>query len=190
MGHLKGTYLCISLVCQHSNNLGKKVWVCGCTDEWLYMCELFVYTDAERGRIKNDHRESDEEERDKRGDRPVCVLVGGNWGDHLPPLAPPWPQPEASGGPWVPEEKHLGPHHPWTQRWAVYLGLAAWQLYWCYIQAHRDPESEREREQERGEKGGRRRRRDEEWRSEDDGGQATGGRKGGRTAQTEVKRSK
>lgn len=62
------------------------------------------------------------------------------------PLAPPWPQLETSRGPWVPEEKHLGPHHPWTWCWAVYLGLAAWQLYWCYIQAHRDPESKREQD--------------------------------------------
>lgn len=34
----------------------------------------------------------------KKRDQPVCVLVEGNWGDHLPPLAPPWPQPEAFGG--------------------------------------------------------------------------------------------
>lgn len=45
-----------------------------------------------------------------------CVFSWGRGGGQSRglsfPLAPPWPQPEAYGGPRVPEEKHLGLHHP------------------------------------------------------------------------------
>lgn len=162
---------------QQRNALGKKTVnenVCMSDDEWLYMCEadavegLCVHRCQQRNAERRTTREpktewwgrkkqkaEDEDWRRKKIDLPVCVLLEGNLGDHLSPppnpTAPPWPQSEASKGPLVPEEKHLGPHHPWTQRWGIYLGLAAWQLYWCYIQAHRDPESEREQEhKERG----------------------------------------
>lgn len=47
----------------------------------------------------------------KRKTTGVCSCGGQLRGLSFP-LAPPWPQPEAYGGPRVPEEKHLGPHHP------------------------------------------------------------------------------
>lgn len=140
-------------------------------------CWRFVYTDAERERENHKERvvrrretkgrrEKIEIEKKKKRDRLVCVLVGGNWGDCLPPLPLPGPSQKPSGVPGFLRKNISAPHHPWTQRWAVYLGPAAWQLYWCYIQAHRDLESEREQEH-------RERRRRAEWRSEEDGGRVT-----------------
>lgn len=98
--------------------------------------------DDDAGRRKRDMKEKIQ--RGKKMDRAVCVLVGGNFRDHLPLKPLPGPSQKPQGVPGFLRKNISAPHHPWTRRWAVYLGLAAWQLYWCYIQAHGDPESGRE----------------------------------------------
>lgn len=51
------------------------------------------------------------EKKEKKRPAGVCSC-GGQLRGLSSPSAPPWPQPEAFGGPWVPEEKHLGPPSP------------------------------------------------------------------------------
>ena len=157
------------------------------------LLKSFVYTDVEGERKY--HEESDEEDKETKGRRwkmekkkRVLRSCRGQLQGSSSPLSPSLAPARSLRGSRVPEEKHLGPHHPWTQSWAVYLGLAAWQLYWCYIQAHRDPESEREqehREEEEVEE-------EDAWGMEEWGGWRTSdedrGWRGGKMAQVEAKR--
>lgn len=128
---------------------------------------------------KKNHREAAAEE---KSSRTLCVLVWGQRRGSPSPVNPPLASARSLWGSLGFWGKHLSLRHPWTQRWAVYLGPTAWQLYWCYIQAHGDPDSENgagaqgEEEEEKKSKAG-------EWRSEEEGGWS-----GGEMALAEVKK--
>lgn len=106
-----------------------------------------------------------------RRKRESCVLVGGNCRDRLPPSAPPWPQPEASGGPGFPRKNISAPITPEPK---AGLFTLAWppDSFTDVTYRHTGTLSQRgSRSIERRRRWRRRTR--EEWRSEEDGGRVT-----------------